>query len=460
MDNIKRAALYIRVSTDEQAREGYSLEAQKDNLIKYAKENNYTIVDIYADEGISARKSYKNRKEFMRMLEDVKSQKIDLILFIKLDRYFRNIGDYYKIQDILEKYNVGWKATLENYDTTTANGRFYVNIRLSMAQDEADRTSERIKFVFDNKVKKGEIISGSVPYGYKIKDKHLIIDEDKAEVVRYVFQRYSQIRSKRSTVVDARNKFQNGITYKILDTMIRNEIYIGKYRDNFNYCEPIISTELFEEVQELLKQGHLRYGKKTNNNFEYNYIFSGLVHCPSCKKIMASSKTLGFTRKNGEEVYYFYYRCMNKMMQKSCDYCKMVNEQKLEKYLLDTLFQKLKRYKVDYQLKENKKIVPDLEQKKIIQNKIKRLQDLYVNELIEIEDYKKQYSKLQEELSKFKDVKITKKKDFSQIDNILNSDYKEIYKKLNNVNKRIFWHSIIKEIYPIPNTENFKIIFK
>lgn len=157
MDNIKRAALYIRVSTDEQAREGYSLQAQKDNLIKYVKENNYAIVDIYADEGISARKSYKKRKEFMRMLEDVKANKIDIILFIKLDRYFRNIGDYYKTQEILDQFKVGWKATLENYDTTTANGRFYVNIRLSMAQDEADRTSERIKFVFDNKVKKEKL---------------------------------------------------------------------------------------------------------------------------------------------------------------------------------------------------------------------------------------------------------------------------------------------------------------
>lgn len=460
MQEIKRAALYIRVSTDEQAREGYSLEAQKGHLIKFAKENNYEIVDIYADEGVSARKSYKNRKEFMRMIEDVKLKKIDLILFIKLDRYFRNIGDYYKIQEILEKYNVGWKATLENYDTTTANGRFYVNIRLSMAQDEADRTSERIKFVFENKVKKGEVISGSVPYGYKIENKRLVIDEEKAEVVRYVFKRYSQIKSKRSTVVDTREKFQNGITYKVLDTMITNEIYIGKYRENLDFCEPIISKELFEEVQRLLKQGHLRYGKKTDKQFEYTYIFAGLVRCPNCKKVMASSKTLGFTKKNGEKVYYFYYRCMNRMLQKSCDYSKMVNEQNLEKYLLDTLFQKLKRYKVDYQLKQKKKFTPNLEEKKNIESKIKRLQNLYINELIEIEEYKKQYSKLQNDLSKFKDLKQEKKKDFTQIDILLNSNLKEIYSKLNNINKRIFWHNLIEAIYPIENSQNFRVVLK
>ena len=149
--DIIRAALYIRVSTEEQVREGYSVEAQRDNLKRYAKNKGYSVVGVYADEGITARKKYTNRKEFMRLLDDVEAGKIDVILFIKLDRWFRNVGDYYKVQEILERNNVGWTATTENYDTTTANGRLYVNIRLAVAQDESDRTSERIKFVFEKK---------------------------------------------------------------------------------------------------------------------------------------------------------------------------------------------------------------------------------------------------------------------------------------------------------------------
>lgn len=188
MDNIKRAGLYIRVSHEEQVKDGFSLDAQKDNLIKYSKENNYKIVDIYADEGISARKSYKKRKEFMRLLNDVKAKKVDIILFIKLDRWFRNVAEYHKVQEILDQFNVGWKATTENYDTTTANGRLYLNIRLAVAQDEADRTSERIKFVFQKKIQDCEYISGNPAPGYKVENKRLVIDEEEAKIVRFVLK--------------------------------------------------------------------------------------------------------------------------------------------------------------------------------------------------------------------------------------------------------------------------------
>ena len=101
---------------------GYSVEAQKQALTEYARKNNLHIVDYYVDEGQTARKSYKKRKEFIRLMDDVKVGNIDIILFIKLDRWFRNIRDYYKIQDILEKHKVNWKTIFENYDTTTASG--------------------------------------------------------------------------------------------------------------------------------------------------------------------------------------------------------------------------------------------------------------------------------------------------------------------------------------------------
>ncbi len=116
---IQRAALYIRVSTEEQAMHGLSLTAQRETLLKYAEENGLRIVGTYADEGITARKKYKNRLEFMRMLRDVQSDKIDLILFIKLDRWFRNIADYYEVQKILDDHKVRWIAT-ESIDTTTS----------------------------------------------------------------------------------------------------------------------------------------------------------------------------------------------------------------------------------------------------------------------------------------------------------------------------------------------------
>ena len=189
-ETVKRAALYARVSTEEQAMHGVSLEAQINRLTQFATENELDVTDIYVDEGISARKRYTARAEFMRMLEDVKSGKIDIIIFVKLDRWFRNVADYYEVQAILDKHNVLWLTTEEDYDTTTANGRLALNIKLAIAQDESDRTSERIKFVFKNMVKEGKVISGSVPLGYKIENKRMVIDQALSTIIKAIYEKY------------------------------------------------------------------------------------------------------------------------------------------------------------------------------------------------------------------------------------------------------------------------------
>ena len=193
MERIKsgqRAALYVRVSTEEQVMHGISLGAQRDRLLQFAEENNLIVVDIYEDEGISARKKYTKRPEMCRMLADVQKGLIDIIIFIKLDRWFRNVADFYEVQQILDKNNVNWIATEEDYDTTTANGRLHLNIKLSIAQDEADRTSERIKFVIAAKKARGEEWSVSHSIGFKIVDKKLVVDNETAPIVRTVFEEY------------------------------------------------------------------------------------------------------------------------------------------------------------------------------------------------------------------------------------------------------------------------------
>ena len=115
-----RAAIYCRVSTEEQARNGLSLGDQRATLEQYAKSKGMTIVDIYEDAGISARKPYKKRPAILRLLEDVKQKKVDIVLFTKLDRWFRNVGNYYAVQEILDANGVSWQATQEDYETATA----------------------------------------------------------------------------------------------------------------------------------------------------------------------------------------------------------------------------------------------------------------------------------------------------------------------------------------------------
>lgn len=119
-----RVGIYTRVSTEEQALHGISLDAQKDSLVEYAKLNNYEIYNIYTDEGLSA--TTLDRPGLLEMLEDIKMGLIDLVLITKLDRLSRGVGNYYKIAEIMESNNCGWKTILENYDSTTANRRYKI----------------------------------------------------------------------------------------------------------------------------------------------------------------------------------------------------------------------------------------------------------------------------------------------------------------------------------------------
>lgn len=152
----KTCCLYVRCSKEEQAKFGDTIEAQTEDLKEFARQHHLQVVDIYIDEGHTARKKYNKRKEFVRMLHDIELHKFQYIIFTKLDRWFRNISDFYKIQEIFDNNGVTWLTALERYEMETTNGRLNVNIRLSVAQDEADRDSDRIKDVFRLKVKKGK----------------------------------------------------------------------------------------------------------------------------------------------------------------------------------------------------------------------------------------------------------------------------------------------------------------
>ena len=186
-----RVALYIRVSTDEQAIKGLSLEAQQEDLMQHVKEQGWTVAGIYVDAAKTARKRIYKRVEFLRMLEDVKEGKIDRILCTRLDRWFRNVGDYYKVMEILEKNHCDWSCTQEQYDTSTAGGRLYINMKLSIAQNEADQTGERINVVFDSKIQNGTVVSGSVPFWLRInEEKRLEIIPEKAAILKDAFDHY------------------------------------------------------------------------------------------------------------------------------------------------------------------------------------------------------------------------------------------------------------------------------
>lgn len=442
----KKAALYVRCSKEEQAKFGDTIEAQTEDLKEFAQQHHLQVVDIYIDEGHTARKKYNKRKEFVRMLHDVELHKFQYIIFTKLDRWFRNISDFYKIQDILDNNGVTWLTALERYEMETTNGRLNVNIRLSVAQDEADRDSDRIKDVFRLKVKKGEAITGSLPIGLMVgEDGKVAIDPDSVQIAYDMFDYFELHNSKRATLMYLIDKYNRYFCYDTIARALRNPLYKGEYRDNPDYCPKIIEPARFDRIQEL---GKRNVRKRANNRY---YVFSGLTQCKECGHALVPNTT----HQKRYDREYIFYRCNIYTNTKLCSHSKGINEKKLESYLLEHIKPELEKYLTRYEISQQQ--TPKADPNKI-KTKLNRLKDLYVNELIDLEDYRIEYESLQAELKKITITATPEKKDLSHIRTFLDTDLQNIYDTLTPQEKRTLWSSIIDKII-VDNDGEIEIIF-
>jgi len=444
-----RAALYIRVSHDEQVLHGLSLEAQEATLKEYAKAKGYTIIDTYADEGITARKKLSNRKDLQRLLKDVQNDKIDLILVTKLDRWFRNIKDYYAVQDILEAHNCNWKTVLEDYDTSTASGRLHINIMLSVNQDECDRTSERIKAVFKHKKENGEVCNASAPHGYIIKDKKLVIDEKAAAEIKDMFDYYERCNNVSKTKKYITEKYEY-VNYGLIRRRLSCERYIGEFKGIKDYCPAIISTEQFNNVQRLLSMNKREY------NTGIDYIFSGLLRCKYCGRSLRGNARMRSGR------YYKLYRCEKAVKEKVCTNTYALPEAGiLEKYLLAHIKPELERYKVEYEVKQKQTDKQDIACKLVkCRNKLEKLKDLYLDDLIDKSAYKAEYVRLNDMIAELEAQTQDSSIDLDSIDSVLAMDFESIYHTLKDTEKRYLWQSIIDYIEVGNNRNDITIHFK
>ena len=445
----KRVAIYIRVSHDEQAKHGLSLEAQRKTLEDYCKKNGHRIVDVYVDEGLTARKTLRKRVEFNRMINDVKQDKIDLIIFIKLDRWFRNVRDYYNTMDVLEAHNCTWIATEEDYDLTTSTGRLNLNIRLSISQNESDQTSDRINFVFANNRAEGRVVSGACPFGYKIKNKRYVIHEGNAEKLRDIFDHFTKHGSLMNTLTYFREKYNCRLSYNSIKKYVRNTAYIGEYRTEKgelieNYTPPIIDRDTFEYAQTLMRK-NIKSGR--NNSDPSDFIFSGLLKCNACGSNFARNCKQRRTSKGGVNEYY-YYRCY-RVAGMNCDNRLNVNQETLEKELLAIVKVEADKYITENKLKGTKQVNKPVDNTGKIKTKLKNLRELFIDGDIEKEEYLRRKERLQKELDD--NIALLNSadtpKDTTYLEKIIKSDFETIYHSLTNENKRRFWASFIDKMY-------------
>lgn len=439
MSKVISAAGYIRVSTTEQALNGLSIETQMAEIENYAKANNMRLEGFYIDRGITARKSLEKRADFMRMMGDVESGKIKHIIVLRLDRFFRNIYDYHKMMnEYLTPNKCDWSAVKEQYSTATTNGRLMINLRLSIAEQECDTDSDRIKDVFENRVKNGFAITGSQPWGWTIKDHRVVIDEEKREMMNDMLNYVELCSSVRGTLTYMKEKYNVSFIYDSLARLLKNPKLYGSYRGNDNYCEGYMTKERFLNMRRLL-DNNIRQRK---NN--YSYIFSGLIICDEC----------GYHLAGVHYDKYSYYRCSNHFSHKKCGNAGSTNEVYIENYLLENVERLLGEYVISVEKLEEKKPTKK-SNKKAIEKKLLKLNDLYVNDFITMDEYKEKYASLQSQII---DETEETKKDLTALKKFLEGDFKEIYKTLDIQGKRALWRSVIKEI-KVRNREIVDVVF-
>lgn len=426
-----RVAKYKRVSKKEQVIKGFSLQAQDEALDKHIKDNGYILAGDYADEGITA--STLNRPALQQLLNDVRAGKIDLIIFTKLDRWFRSVAHYYKIQEILEEHKVPWRTVLEDYNTETSDGKFKVNIMLSVAQQELDRTSERIKVVFESKLKNKQPITASLPYGYKIGfdeegNKRVLMDETAKEAIFDFFAHFEIHQSLGATMTFINDKYDLHLAYNTCKSMIRNTIYAGVYHGVVDYCPAYITWERFNKIQSIVA------GNKQVKRCKHTYLFSGMFKCKVCGGGMVGCAS------KGSHGTYFYYRCNKMAMNKSCSNHERIKERHVERYLLENIKEKLAEYIVESEVQSVPARKPKYSRSKI-QSEIDRLNKMYQKGRIDDADYDAEYDKLQAKLDMC-DLE-PQARDLKPLKAFLASDFRDIYDYLSKEEQRALWRSII-----------------
>lgn len=411
MDNERKVAgVYIRVSTEDQAREGFSLGEQEEKLLQLCKFKDLEVYKVYKDAGISA-KDMEHRPQFQEMLKDMKEGKLNYIVAYKLDRITRSVRDLEELISVLEQYNCFLLCDRDDVNTSTANGRFFVRMLTVLSQLEIEIVSERTKFGLNGAIKSGHI-PGERPFGYKsAEDKRMVIDNTTRPYVEKIFDMYLEGKSfqqianyfKENNIYPKKN-WKDTTIQKIID----NKIYMGDYeqykrigkQENLepivymNVVEPIISRAKWDECQRQKERNQRTYTR------DRVYTFFQRLKCPNCSRIMKCKGSGGTKRK------YMYY---------TCEHCHInFNEDHVEHLLRDFIYDLL-----EYDMAVKKFFLPVLEDKtnnidttsidkeiRDLEKQRNRIKDLYIKGIVEIADFKEDYKLIEDKLANLESKKL------------------------------------------------------
>jgi len=416
--------LYLRVSTEDQAREGFSLPEQRERLETFCKFKGYEIVDYYEDAGISA-KTGNYRPEFERLKEDIKSKRINTIIALKLDRITRSIFDWEKLMTFLDENDAYIDCANDEVNTTNANGKMVSRLLMSVSQNEIERTSERTKVGLAGAIKQGHLPS-QAPLGYKHENKKLVIDYSTKDVVVRIFELYYNGNSYQ-TISNILNEEQvlgkTNWRDSTITAILENEVYKGDFVHGKrtkhptyyeNVVEPLVSKEMWEDCQAQKKKNSRAYQRTLT------YLFLQKIRCPRCNNLMGGKAT---KKKNGN-VYYYYY----------CNDCKL----NLKENVIEEYFENFINEIVEYDSVVNQFFLPMIkkkfdEPKELLEKeldkqnaKLDRIRKAYISGAFDLEEYNAEKKIVDEAISKIQSelntTNITEELKFTPQDILLKRD--------------------------------------
>jgi site-specific DNA recombinase len=399
---VMNVAIYVRVSSNEQAKEGFSIPAQRERLKAFVLSQGWGNYEEYIEEGVSAKDI--NRPQMNRMLQDVEQGKIDIVLVYRLDRLTRSVLDLYSLLQIFDNHNVAFRSATEVYDTSTAMGRLFITLVAALAQWERENLAERVKFGIEQMIDEGKKPGGHSAFGYHFdKDFNCKVIEEEAEIVNMIFQWYSDgigyhTIAKKLNKLGAKPRIAQQWNANSIRDILMNDMYIGTYRWGIKVREknhtPIVSEVLFKKVSNLLGTKSVRSSRHGRN------ILTGIAKCGFCEEHPVSAN---FDNRDKR----LYYRCTK------CH--RMVAENKI----------------LDVVITELDKLVSDREYF------IKKINQQTIQPDVNIDDITKQLEKIKGQKEKWYDLftdennPIPKDDLFSRI-NKLNEKENELQEILNN----------------------------
>ena len=381
----KKCGLYMRVSTEDQAREGFSLSEQKERLEAFCKFKGYEIIDYYQDAGISA-KTGNHRPEFERLKDDIKAKRINTIVALKLDRITRSIYDWENLMTFLDENDAYLDCVNDEINTTSANGKMISRLLMSVSQNEIERTSERTKVGLAGAIKCGHI-PHIAPLGYKHEDKKLVIDYATKDVIvrifdlyynGYSYQKISNLFNEEQVL--GKTNWQDSTIVTILENEIyKGDFVHGKRTKHPTYykdvVEPIISKEMWEDCQ-VQKKKNSRSFQRT-----LTYLYMQKLKCPKCGMILGGKAT---TKKSGKSYFYYY-----------CNDCKI----EFKENVINDYFNQFIDELVEYDSVVNQFFLPMIKQKfdepkeqlekeiNTQKNKLERIRKAYIDGAFDLKEY-------------------------------------------------------------------------